>query len=49
MPRLELTAGRIAVRIATSVKEALSTYVIEEGHMWSDSSTVLPWLEEKGK
>ena len=33
MPRLELTAARIAVRLATSVKEALSSYVIEEFHM----------------
>ena len=34
---------------ATSVKEALSSYVIEEFHMWSDSSTVLHWLEGKGR
>ena len=49
MPRLELTAARIAVRLATSAKEALSSYVIEEIHMWSDSSTVLHWLEGKGR
>ena len=48
VPRLELTAARIAVRLATSVKEALSSYVIEECHMWSDSCTVLHWLEGKG-
>ena len=49
MPRLELTAARLAVRLATSVKEVLSSYVIEECHMWSDSSTVLHWLEGKGR
>ena len=49
MPRLALTAARIAVRLATSVKEALSSYIIEEFHMWSDSSTVLHWLEGKGR
>ena len=49
MPRRELTAARIAVRLATSVKEALSNYVIEEIHMWSDSSTVLHWLEGKDR
>ena len=49
MPRLELTAATIAVRLATSVKEALSSYVIEEFHTWSDSSTVLHWLEGKGR
>ena len=49
MPKLKLTAARIAVRLATSVKEALSSYVIEEFHMWSDSSTVSHWLEGKGR
>ena len=49
MPRLELTAVRTAVRLATSVKEAVSSYVIEEFHMWSDGSTVLHWLEGKGR
>ena len=49
MPRHELTAARITVRIATSVKEALSSYGIEEFHMRSDSSTVPHWLEGKGR
>ena len=49
MPRLELTAARIAVRLATSVKEALSSNVTEEFHMWSDRSTVFHWLEGKGR
>ena len=49
MPRLELTAAIIAVTLAISVKEALSSYVTEECYMWSDSSTVLHWLEDKGR
>ena len=48
MPRPELNAARIAVRLATSVKEALSSYVKEECHMWNDSNIVLHWLEGKG-
>ena len=49
MPRLELTAARMAVKLATSVKEALSSYIIEEFHVCGDNSTVLHWLEGKGR
>ena len=49
MPRFKLTAARITVRVATSVKEASSSYVIEECHMSCYSSTGLYWLEGRGR
>ena len=49
IPRLELTAARIASRLSITVKEALSKYKIEDISMWSDSCTVLHWINGKGK
>ena len=47
--RLELTAAREAARLATTVREALKEFGIKKVYMWSESCTVLHWLERKGQ
>ena len=49
IPRLELTAARIATRLAVTVREALSKYDIKDCTMWSDSHTVLHWINGQGR
>ena len=49
IPRLELTAARVCARLFISVKEALSTIKVESSHLWSDSTTVLHWLQSRGR
>ena len=49
IPKLELTAARIAAKLTVTVKEALLNTPIEECSMLTDSSTVLHWIEGKGK
>ena len=49
IPRLELTAARIAARLLQTVREALKNWNPEEFYLWSDSSTVLHWLENRGQ
>eukprot|EP00794_Sanderia_malayensis_P020989 gene20989-23041_t len=48
IPRLELFAAHMLAKLVSHVKGALSTYSIQECHMWSDSMTVLYWLASKG-
>ena len=48
IPRLELFAAHMLAKLVSHVKGALSTYPIQECHMWSDSMTVLYWLASKG-
>ena len=48
IPRLELTAARIAARLLRTVRETLKNWEPEELVLWSDSSTVLHWLENRG-
>ena len=47
IPRLELTAARVTARLATTVREALKEFGIKKVYMWSDSCTVLNWLERR--
>ena len=49
IPRLELTAARIAARLVATVKEALADFEIKKFFMWSDSCTVLHWLQRRGQ
>ena len=49
IPRLELTAARIAARLVATVKEALADFEIKEVFMWSDGGTVLHWLQRRGQ
>ena len=49
IPRLELTAARIAARLLKTVRETLKNWEPEELVLWSDSSTVLHWLENRGQ
>ena len=49
IPRLELTAARVAAQLVTPVREALKEFGIKKVYMWSDSCTVLHWLERKGQ
>ena len=49
IPRLELTAARIAARLLKTVRETLKNWEPEELVLWSDSSTVLHWLENQGQ
>eukprot|EP00795_Rhopilema_esculentum_P004207 gene4207-20394_t len=49
IPRLELTAARIAARLLKTVRETLKNWELEELVLWSDSSTVLHWLENRGQ
>ena len=48
VPRLELVAAHTLSRLMTHVKDALSSYQINEVHGWVDSTTVLHWIEGKG-
>ncbi|XP_065069772.1 uncharacterized protein LOC135694820 [Rhopilema esculentum] len=49
IPRLELTAARIAARLAATVKQALAGFELKRVCMWSDSCTVLHWLQRRGQ
>ena len=49
IPRLELIAARIAARLLKTVRETLKNWEPEELMLWSDSSTVLHWLENRGQ
>ena len=49
IPRLELTAARIAARLLKTVRETPKNWEPEELVLWSDSSTVLHWLENRGQ
>ena len=49
IPRLELTAARIAARLLKTVRETLKNWEPEELVLWSDSRTVLHWLENRGQ
>ena len=48
IPRLELQAAVMAVRLAASIKEGHET-VVQETCFWTDSRTVLCWLRADGK
>ncbi|XP_015189504.1 PREDICTED: uncharacterized protein LOC107073390 [Polistes dominula] len=43
IPRLELMAATIAVRLANSVRESLTRAVLKT-YYWTDSTTVLAWI-----
>ncbi|XP_072380765.1 uncharacterized protein [Diabrotica undecimpunctata] len=45
IPRLELLAATIGVRLYQSVKRQFSQYV--ESYFWSDSTTVLSWIQRE--
>eukprot|EP00112_Aurelia_sp_Birch-Aquarium-sp1_P014603 Seg3166.2 transcript_id=Seg3166.2/GoldUCD/mRNA.D3Y31 product="hypothetical protein" protein_id=Seg3166.2/GoldUCD/D3Y31 len=49
IPRFELTAARIAARLLKTVRETLKNCKPEELVPWSESSTVLHWLEKRGQ
>ena len=50
IPRLELMAARILVTLMNTVRKALSKQTkIDEVRYWSDSMTVLYWLQNKGE
>ena len=43
MPRLELTAAKISTEVYSVIKDELE-YEIESVHFWTDSSSVLRWI-----
>lgn len=47
IPRLELLAATIGVRLLTVVKKNLELAMTE--YFWSDSSTVLAWIRQTGR
>eukprot|EP00795_Rhopilema_esculentum_P000720 gene720-10434_t len=49
IPRLELTAARIAARLAATVKQALAGFELKRVCMLSDSCTALHWLQRRGQ
>ncbi len=49
IPRLELTAARVYPKLLSTVIDALSAYKIDKRQPWSDSTTVLHWLEIRGR
>ena len=49
IPRLELTTARIVSRLAATVKQALVGFELKRVCMWSDSCTVLHWLQRRGQ
>ena len=48
IPRLELVAAQTLVKLISNVMKALSSWTISETLLWTDSTTVLHWLADKG-
>ena len=48
IPRLELIAAHTLAKLQSHVSEALKDMRIDKFHYWSDSTTVLYWLADKG-
>ena len=50
IPRLELMAGLILVKLMSTVKNALSSQVqVQQTKFWSDSMTALYWIMNRGE
>ena len=50
IPRLELMAGLILVKLMRTVKNALSSQVqVQQTKFWSDSMTALYWIMNRGE
>ena len=50
IPRLELMAGRTFALLMDTVRKALETELeLEYVRMWTDSKTVLSWINNKGE
>ena len=49
IPRLELTAALTLAKLLNHTTKALDPNMFAETHAWVDSTTVLYWLEHKGK
>eukprot|EP00794_Sanderia_malayensis_P019549 gene19549-21481_t len=45
----KLTAARVASRLMTRVKVALEGFEIKASYMWTDSCTVLHWIQGRGQ
>ena len=48
IPRLELAAAQALAKLSSNVIKALSSWSITETIPWTDSTTVLHWLADKG-
>ena len=48
-PRLELVAAQMLVKMLKQVRKALEGISFSEIHAWSDSKTVLCWLNNKSE
>lgn len=48
IPRLELVAAQTLAKLSSNVIKALSSWTITETILWTDSTTVLHWLADKG-
>lgn len=48
IPRLELVAAHTLAKLISHVNRTLSSYDIWRNHLWSDSTTVLHWLANRG-
>ena len=48
IPRLELVAAQTLATLSSNVIKALSSWSITETILWTDSTTVLHWLADKG-
>ena len=48
IPRLELVAAHTLAKLLRHVTETLSSFEIDDIHLWSDSTTTLFWLASKG-
>ena len=49
LPRLELLAALIAVRLGKYIENAIKPYKIDEIYYWTDSSITLSWIQSKSK
>ena len=48
-PRLELVAAHISANLAKNVKNCLNKLSVRKIYAWSDSTTVLHWLQDNGE
>ena len=48
IPRLELVAGHMAIKLATNVERAINQNRVKAIHFWLDSSVALYWINGQG-
>ena len=48
IPRLELVAGHMAIKLATNVERAINRNRVKAVHCWLDSTVALYWINGQG-